>query len=55
MKKIDEKFFQNDKEKTSLTIEDCLTKDEQILWKGKPKKSAFILNEFFKMFPIALI
>ena len=29
--------------------------DEQILWRGKPKRSAFILARVFRMLPIALI
>lgn len=32
-----------------------LTKDEQVLWSAKPKKSAFLINNILTMLPIALI
>ncbi|MBQ4268349.1 MAG: PH domain-containing protein [Clostridia bacterium] len=54
MKRIDEKFFQNDK-KSFQTIEDVLNENERVLWRGKPKKKAYLLNAFFKMFPFAFI
>lgn len=57
MKTINENYFKNSKtENKQLTaIEDIVEKNEQILWRGKPKKSAYIWSAFFKMFPIALI
>ncbi|MGD9901617.1 MAG: PH domain-containing protein [Spirochaetales bacterium] len=36
-------------------IEDILLKNETILWRGKPKKNAYILNKIFTMLPFALI
>ncbi len=36
-------------------IENLLASNETILWRGKPKKSAYILAQIFKMLPIALI
>lgn len=57
MKKINENYFKNSKTDSSkLTeIEDIINKDEQVLWKGKPKKSAYILGSIFNMLPIGLI
>lgn len=36
-------------------IERQLMPDESIIWKGKPKKSAFVINASIKMMPIALL
>lgn len=36
-------------------IERQLMPDESIIWSGKPKKSAFIINSAVKMMPVALI
>lgn len=54
MKHIDENYFRNDK-KSFCTLEDVLNENERILWRGKPKKKAYVLNAFFKMFPFAFI
>lgn len=54
MKKLDENYFQTDSMNQN-SIEDFINKDEQILWRGKPKKSAFILSSILQMLPIALI
>lgn len=54
MAKLDENYFIAG-EKDIKSIKDLISEDEQILWTGKPKKSAFLLNAFFKMFPIAII
>ena len=35
--------------------DDIIAEGETILWEGKPKKSAFILNKIFTQMPIALI
>ncbi len=54
MGRIDENYFKpNNQEYHS--IKDVVNQDEEILWQGKPKKKAYVLNAFFKMFPIALI
>ncbi|MBR1987682.1 MAG: hypothetical protein IKA36_01450, partial [Clostridia bacterium] len=57
MKKIDENYFKNSKTESSkmTDIQDIVNKGEQILWRGKPKKSAFILGSIFNMLPIGLI
>jgi len=39
----------------SLNIDNILTPGESILWKGKPKKSAFIINKSIVMLPFALL
>lgn len=36
-------------------INDLIVEGEQIIWRGKPKKNAFILNRALTMFPLALI
>lgn len=36
-------------------IEDFIQKDEEILWKDKPKKSAFIWSKILHLLPFALI
>lgn len=56
MAKLDENYFKIDPSGRDLkTIEDVIGSDEQILWSGKPKKRAFLINAFTKMLPIALI
>lgn len=55
MKKIDENYFINTEEKNSGSIEANLTEDEQILWKGKPRKGSYILSAVVKMMPFALL
>lgn len=57
MKKIDENFFKNNTGGSGeiKTIDEIVGNDEQILWRGKPKKSAFILGNALSMFPIVLI
>lgn len=56
MAKLDENYFKIDPSGRDLkNIEDVIGSDEQILWSGKPKKRAFLINAFTKMLPIALI
>ena len=54
MAKYNEKYFQNDGMKNN-NIEDLVEKDEQILWRGKPKKAAFILSKFCNLLPFVII
>ena len=54
MAKFDDHYF-SDNSMNNNSIEDLLTGDEQLLWKGKPKKSAYIMNAIFKMLPIAIL
>lgn len=39
----------------SMDIETIIMEGEQVIWKGKPKKSAFIVNKVVTMLPIALL
>ncbi len=55
MAKFDEKYFAAGKEPEQFEIESMLSEGEQILWRGKPKRSAFLLANVFKMLPVALI
>lgn len=56
MAKLDETYFKIESSGRDLkNIEDVIGSDEQILWSGKPKKRAFLINAFTKMLPIALI
>ena len=54
MAKYNEKFFQNDSMKKN-NIDDLIESDEQILWRGKPKKAAFILSKILSLLPFVLI
>lgn len=54
MAKFDENYFKNDGMKAT-TIEDALAKDEQILWRGKPNRKAYIWGQIFRIMPFALI
>ena len=54
MGKVDENYFKtSDKDYTQ--IDEIIDDGEKILWRGKPKKSAYVLNAFLKMLPIAII
>ncbi len=56
MGEFNEKYFiPDEKDKNATAIDGIIGEDEQVLWRGKPKKSAFILNAVVKMLPIALI
>ena len=53
MKKYDENYFYDNTSQNN--IDDLILEDEQLLWRGKPKKKAYILNSILKMMPIALL
>ena len=55
MYRLDEKFFNVDEEARRGDLTALLSEGEKILWRGKPKKSAYILNSVFRMLPFALI
>lgn len=55
MKTVDEKYFINDTKGNNFSIEDSLSSDESLLWKGKPLRKSFILNSVLKFLPFALI
>lgn len=50
MAKYNEKYFQSD-EMHINNIDDLLDEDEKILWRDKPKKSAFIWSKIINMLP----
>lgn len=52
---LNEKYFQQGKDKNIQTVEQSLMQGENILWQGKPQKKAFVLNNVFKMLPVALL
>lgn len=51
---LNENYFQSYKD-NKRTIADSLEEGENIVWSGKPQKKAFLLNNVFKMLPIALL
>ncbi len=53
MAKFNEKYFGGTAD--PYDISSVLSDSEQIIWRGKPNRKAFILAQFFKMFPVALI
>ena len=55
MAKYNEKNFYVDEHMRNNKIEDFLNEGEQILWRAKPKKSAFIWSKILNMLPFALI
>lgn len=54
MGKYNEKNFVTDEMRIN-NIDDFIDKDEEILWRGKPKKSAFIWSKILTMLPFALL
>ena len=54
MAKYNEKNFITDEMRIN-NIDDFIDKDEEILWRGKPKRSAFIWSRVLTMLPFALI
>lgn len=58
MRELDENYFKPEENKNGkISIKDLvdMQEDEQLLWTGKPNKKVYILEQFFKMFPIALL
>ena len=56
MKQFDENYFKNSHtNQNNPSIESLVGTDEQLLWKGKPKRKAFIWSSFFTLLPVALI
>lgn len=49
------KSYANTNEMNYINIDELIDKDEQILWRDKPKKSAFIWSKILSMLPFALI
>ena len=56
MSKLNENYFKTDvNDKKYQNIESILSEGENILWRGKPKKSAFVWGKVLGMLPFALI
>ena len=51
---IDERYFM-DNAMQKNNIEDVVSSNEKILWRGKPNAKSYVLANMLKMFPIALI
>ncbi|HHT97603.1 MAG TPA: PH domain-containing protein [Clostridiales bacterium] len=52
---MESKYMLNQYGSSTNNITDLLMDEEEILWKGKPKKKAFILNKVLNLFPVAFI
>ena len=55
MAKYNEKNFHADSQMRVNKIEDFLNEGEQVLWRARPKKSAFVWSKILNMLPFALI
>lgn len=57
MGKFDENYFKPGSDKQFNTIDEIIDHEnnEEILWRGKPKKKAYVTNACLKMLPIAII
>lgn len=55
MGKYNEKYFHPDNEMNNNQIEDLLNEGEEIIWRGKPKKSAFIWSKILNMLPFVVL
>ncbi len=47
--------YQDEYGSSAIDVENLLTTGESIIWRGKPKRFAFIFNKCAAMFPIALL
>jgi len=47
--------YQSDELAYSGVIDNLLMEGEQVIWRGKPKKNAYIINRSLTMLPIALV
>ena len=55
MKTINENYFKVDESMKQNEIEDILSENENILWREKPNKKAYVWSKALQMLPIALI
>ncbi len=55
MKNIDENYFKQTEETKVASTADLLNSREKVLWKGRPKKFAYVMSKSISMMPIALI
>lgn len=49
------KYEKANKNFEKINVNDVLVNGESIIWSGKQKKSAYIINKFFTMLPFAII
>ena len=49
------KYEKANKNFEKINVNEVLVNGESIIWNGKPKKSAYIINKFFTMLPFAII
>lgn len=54
MKKIDENYFKIVDEMEKNEIEDVLEENENILWREKPNKKAYLWSKVVNMFPVVI-
>lgn len=47
--------YDNNLSNGEINVNDIIIENENIIWQGKPKKSAFIINKALTMLPFALI
>lgn len=52
--KIDEKYFY-ESDIQNNDIDDVLNSDEKVLWRAKPNAKSYVLANFLKMLPIAIV
>lgn len=55
MSAFNENYFKGGGSAEGNTIEEMLAEGESVLWRGKPKKKAFVIARILKMMPFAVI
>lgn len=55
MKEINENYFSKSSQEPNKKPKDLLSKNETILWQGRPKKLSYVLANSITMMPIGLI
>ena len=56
MSKLNENYFKvSEDDNKYREIESILSEGERVLWRGKPKKSAFVWGRVLSMLPVALL
>ena len=49
------KYERVNRNTNKIYLESILVSGEKVIWRGKPKKRAFVINKILAMFPLALI
>ena len=55
MKKINENFFKQDQNSKIAETSDLLLPKEEVLWKGRPKRFAYIMSKSIAIMPFAIL